>query len=273
MGQQHAKGKRRSSADEVLAEQVVDAGLWRSVDANVIEEAKKVMSDFSRQRYEQRKLKWEPRHSCDECAKLIEVPTRYHCSECSNYDLCAACFDTTKHAHDGLLPGHSFARELQTPADVHDTLTQDESVSGDMPAMLLHVLDAFEDRRCFGYRRKDGEAVWVKYRAVKQIVQDAARALHEFHRLLCGEAASVGSTKIPDLLTRSQVVRDMPEIQPVCVIGTNRASWFCADFAACLAGQPTVPYEKFLPCCCCCCFAQIYFSSLPGSTTQCRQTL
>jgi hypothetical protein len=243
MGQQHGKGRRRLSADELLAEQVIDKGLWKEeISVKVINEARTQMDEFARQRYEERLKKWVPRHSCDKCANVIDVPVRYHCSECRNYDLCAACYDTTDHSHEGLLPGHCFARETLTSADVHDTLVFDPSLSGNIQAMMHFVMDSYEDRRCFGYRRKDGDPVWVKFRTAKQMTLDAARALHEFHRLLCGDAAATGSTKIPDLLTHSQVVRDMPEIQPVCLIGTNRATWFYADFAACLAGQPTVPF-------------------------------
>ncbi len=236
------RGKKRLS-EEFASVAVAEPAVWTSVEYEhrQKQETASMMNAFARERWERRKAHFECTHSCDGCRKPIDVPVRYHCSECSNYDLCASCFETTEHSHPGFLPGHTFARETLTAGDAHDTLMFDPLIVGNVIKTIQYCFDAFSDRRCFGYRIRDGQPVWVKFRTVKSIVHDAARALHELHRELCRDGGAAMETKIPDVLTASQVVRDMPDFDPVAIIGTNRATWFYADFAACIAGQPTVP--------------------------------
>lgn len=79
----------------------------------------------------------------------------------------------------------------------------------------------------------------LQFRTVRHNVEDCARALFEFRRILCDDLAT---PSIPELLTRSQIVHNMPEVQVVTVIGTNRPEWFFVDFACGLAGFSTSPF-------------------------------
>ncbi len=141
--------------------------------------------------HERAKLENRATHSCDVCRRVIEEKHRFHCSECTNFDVCAACFASSefRHKHDAL----AFAREVTTPQRVMDMYEFEDGVKGNLSSMLNLACESFEDRRCFGVRSRSGDAVWIKYRTVKNKIYDTARALTEYRRLLCknGQAEAV----------------------------------------------------------------------------------
>lgn len=241
-----AAGARRRASD-VVNEALAPASSAAALPAATVSAPGMAPDQFAEQRWRERQSSFEATHSCDECRVLIEQPTcavtlgsatwtavpRYHCTDCSNYDVCVACYP--KRLHD---PTHAFSLDYFVPREVGQAVQGDPALRTNLAASQLAILHAFADRRCLGWRTRQGAPRWIKYRTVSVMVANAARALALFSADHSGAAASLGSRTD---LTRSQVVTQTAAVRTAAIVGPNCPEWIMADWACALRELPVCP--------------------------------
>eukprot|EP00727_Mastigamoeba_balamuthi_P007334 m51a1_g3220 putative fatty-acid- ligase fadd9 (1567) ;mRNA; f:53840-61856 len=144
--------------------------------------------------------------ACDACgAALPRGTARWHCTECPDYDLCAAC-----HGDPGRRP-HAHACSLETLGTAE--LRREVLAQGTFAAMVWRALGVFATRPCLGARGRP----WVSFGELGARVAAAARGL----RAACAPAGLAGSS--------------------VALCGRNTVGWFVADLACVAVGAVSVP--------------------------------
>jgi hypothetical protein len=120
---------------------------------------------WAQERWQKRQQEpFQPSHSCDICHQVIKTPSRYHCSECANYDVCLSCYASMGPHENG--EWHTFSLDTITPQQVHDALVSNPHLIGRLASSSEFILHSFADRRCFGWCTRAGTYRWMKFRFV-----------------------------------------------------------------------------------------------------------
>ncbi|KAJ6239220.1 fatty acid coa synthetase family [Anaeramoeba flamelloides] len=153
---------------------------------------------------------------CDFCFKEIkEEKTRYHCMECSNFDLCTECFYTKSHEHplyqDKL---HDYS---------HQQKLLQESGS-DISVIYDHMFEEYHPRPCFGKFNSNSTSLHFNTYC------EAHYKIYLIAQLLIDRI-----TEDVKLTLRA----NKPNF--IAISSKNRLEWFLTDYACVILGISTIP--------------------------------
>ncbi|KAH3744291.1 ATP/NADPH-dependent carboxylic acid reductase [Pelomyxa schiedti] len=148
---------------------------------------------------------------CNECKNEIKGSRRYHCTECSRYDLCESCQAI------GVHPEHWVVLEASLPEDLAAVVSSQDT----FVTMLWSALQSYANRPCLGIRKilSDGSVTpgfeWKTYEQIRQQTERLSYGL--LVKLSLAHGTRMG------------------------ICGKNSIEWFVTDMAVMFCGLTTVP--------------------------------